>query len=173
MQFGVRFLPIFGRKAKTSRELGLADVGARVGKDAFLTYAPWQFLILQSDVLVGFGKQGEGVQAELGVTLGAPIGEGALVGMTVGSTWSNGSYMRSYFGVTPHESARSGLSTYSPSAGWSDMSLRLSGEVQLNERWRLSGEVIGARLIGDAGASPIVQSRTQSIFSLTLWYRYK
>ena len=45
--------------------------------------------------------------------------------------------------------------------------------VQGDDRWRLSGEVIGARLIGDAGASPIVRSRTQSMFSLTLWYRFK
>ena len=53
--------------------------------------------------------------------------------------------MQSYFGVSPRESARSGLSTYSPASGWSDMSLRLSGELQLDDRWRLSGEVIGAR----------------------------
>lgn len=173
LQFGVRLLPIFGRKGKTSRELGLADVRARVGTDAFFTYAPWQFLILQSDVLAGSGKHRDGVQAELGATLGAPIGERALVGMTAGTTWSNRSYMQSYFGVTPHAAARNGLAVYSPASGWSDASLRLSGELQLDERWRLSGEVIGARLIGDAGASPIVRSRTQSMFSLTLWYRFK
>lgn len=173
LQFGVRLLPIFGRKGKTSRELGLADVGARVGKDAFFTYAPWEFLILQSDVLAGSGKHRNGVQAELGATLGAPIGERALVGVTAGATWSNRSHMQSYFGVTPRESARSGLPTYSPAAGWSDTSLRLSGELKLDDRWRLSGEVIGARLTGDAGASPIVRSRTQSMFSLTLWYRFQ
>ena len=173
LQFGFRLLPIFGRKGKTSRELGLAEVGARLGKDAFFTYAPWRFLILQSDLLAGSGKHRDGAQAELGATLGAPIGERALVGVTAGATWSNRSYMQSYFGVTPHESARSGLSIYSPAGGWSDVSLRLSGELQLDERWHLSGEVIGARLIGDAGASPIVRSRTQSMFSLTLWYRFK
>jgi outer membrane scaffolding protein for murein synthesis (MipA/OmpV family) len=172
-RFGVRFLPVFGRAGKTSRRLGLSDVGTRLGKDAFLTYAPWPFLILQSDLLAGSAARGDGVQAELGVTAGAPVGDRVLVGATVGATRSNGPYARSYFGITPWESARSGLPVYSPGGGWSDVSLRLSGEFQIDDRWRVSGEVVGARLIGSAGRSPVVQSRTQSTFSLTLWYRFK
>ena len=37
LQFGFRLRAIFGRKGKASRELGLADVGVRVGEDAFFT----------------------------------------------------------------------------------------------------------------------------------------
>ena len=173
VQFGLRLLPIFGRSGKTSHRLGLSDIGTRVGKDAFLTFAPWRFLILQSDLLAGSAAGGDGMQAEVGATAGAPVGERVLLGATVGATWSNGPYVRSYFGVTPRESARGGLPLYSPAGGWTDLSLRLSGELQIDERWRLSGEVVGARLVGGAGNSPIVQSRTQSSFSLTLWYRFK
>ncbi len=173
VQVGLRLLPVFGRSGKASRRMGLSDIGTRVGKDGFLTFAPWPFLILQSDLLTVSVPGGEGVQAEVGATTGAPLGERALVGATVGVTWSNGPYARSYFGVTPRESARGGLPVYAPGPGWSDASLRLSGELQIDERWRLSGEVVGARLIGGAGRSPVVQSRNQSSFSLTLWYRFR
>ncbi len=171
-QYGLRMLPVFGRSGKTLR-LGLSDVGIRLGKGAFLTYAPWPFLFLQNDLLSGSAAHGDGVQAEVGATVGVPLGDRALVGATVGATWSNGPYMRSYFGVTPRESARGKLPVYSPAGGWSDWSFRLSGELQIDERWWLSGEVVAARLIGGAGSSPVVRSRAQSTFALTLWYRFK
>ncbi len=127
-QYGLRMLPVFGRSGKTLRRLGLSDVGIRLGKGAFLTYAPWPFLILQNDLLSGSAAHGDGVQAEVGATVGVPLGDRALVGAIVGATWSNGPYMRSYFGVTPRESARGKLPVYSPAGGWSDWSFRLSGE---------------------------------------------
>jgi outer membrane scaffolding protein for murein synthesis (MipA/OmpV family) len=47
------------------------------------------------------------------------------------------------------------------------------GEMQISERWKLSGQLVGARLVGDAGRSPVAQSRNQTTFSLTLWYQLK
>jgi outer membrane protein len=173
LQFGVRLWPVFGRDDERSQQLGLSDVGTRLGKGLFLNYAPLRFLILQSSVLAGSAYKGDGVQVEAGATVGAPIGGRALLGVTLGGTWANGPYLRSYYGVTPEESAVGGLPVYTPGAGWSDVNLQLVGEMQISERWKLSGQLVGAHLVGDAGRSPVVQSRNQTTFSLTLWYQLK
>ncbi|WP_143044780.1 hypothetical protein [Variovorax sp. YR216] len=40
-------------------------------------------------------------------------------------------------------------------------------------RWKLSGQWLVARLIGDAAQSPVTLSRTQNTFTLTLWYQVR
>jgi len=97
-------MSVLARSGRPSRRDVLPDLGPRLGKDAFLTYAPWPFLILQSDLLAGSTAHGDGIQAEVGATAGVPVGKRAIVEATVGATWSNDPYMRSYFGVTPRES---------------------------------------------------------------------
>lgn len=173
IQFGVRFWPIFERSRTTSQRPDHSDTRTRIAKGVFLNYAPWQFLILQSNLLAGYATSGDRIQAEVGATAGLPLGDRGLVGVTLGTTWSNGPYMRNSFGVSQRESARDGLPVYSPGGGWSDINLQLSGEFQLDERWRVSGEVVKAHLIGGAGRSPSVASRNVGTFSLTIWYRFK
>ena len=173
LQAGVRLWPVFGRSDDSSRRRGLPDVGTRLGKGVFLNYAPLPFMTLQSGVLAGSAYKGDGVQIEGGATVGAPIGDRVLAGVTLGATWSNGPHLRSYFGVTPQASAAPGLPVYTPGAGWTDVNVQLNGEVRIAERWKLSGQVVGARLVGDAARSPVTQSRNQTSFSLTLWYQLK
>ncbi len=173
VQFGVRLWPVFGRDDDRSRQRGLSDVGTRLGKGLFLNYAPWEFLILQSSVLAGSGYHGDGVQMEGGATLGARIGTATLLGFTLGGTWANRAHVQSYYGVTPEESAAGGLPAYAPGAGWSDVNVQLNGEMKINERWKLSGQLLGARLLGDESRSPVTESRHQGTFSLTLWYQLK
>ena len=172
-QFGLRLWPILERSRANSEHPGRSDTRTRIAKGAFLNYAPWPFLILQSNLLAGYATSGDRIQAEVGATAGVPLGDRGLVGVTLGTTWSNGPYMTNSFGVSQREAGRSGISTYSPGGGWSDFNLQLSGEFRLDERWHISGEVVKARLIGGAGRSPILASRNQGTFALTLWYRFK
>jgi outer membrane scaffolding protein for murein synthesis (MipA/OmpV family) len=173
LQYGVRLWPVFGRDDDRSRNRGLTDVGTRLGKGLFLNYAPWKFLTLQSSLMVGSGAHGDGLQAEAGATVGTTLGASSVLGLTAGTTWSNGPYQRSYFGVTPEESAAGGLPVYRPSSGFSDINLALNGETRFTEHWKLSGQWLAARLIGDDKRSPVTQSRLQNAFSLTLWYTFK
>ena len=176
LQFGVRLWPVFGRDDEYLRKFGLSNLGTRLGKGLFLNYAPLQFLILQSSVLAGSAYKGDGMQVEGGATVGAPIGDRALLGVTLGGTWANSAYLRSYYGnygVTPAEPSMGGLSVYTPGAGWSDVNLQLVGETRITEHWKLSGQLVQARLVGETGRSPVAQSRNQTTFSLTLWYQLK
>jgi outer membrane scaffolding protein for murein synthesis (MipA/OmpV family) len=169
LQLGVRLWPVFGRDDDRSRRRGLHDIGTRLGKGGFLNYAPWEFLALQTSVLAGSGDRGDGVQAEAGAT----VGEAALLGLTLGTTWANGPHLRSYYGVTPAESAAGGLPVCTPAAGWQDLNLALNGELRIDSRWKLSGQVLAARLVGDAKRSPVATSHEQTTFSLTLWYELR
>ncbi len=173
LQFGARLWPVFGRNDDRSRARGLDDIGNRLGVGLFLNYEPWEFLVLQSSLLAGSGSDRDGAQFEAGATIGAPLGDAVLLGLTLGTTWANGAYMRSYFGVTPAASAASGLPVFTPGAGRSDVNTSLNAEVRIDPRWKLSGQWLVARLIGDAGRSPVTLSRTQNTFSLTLWYQLK
>lgn len=173
LQWGLRLWPVMGRNDAASRQRGLDDIGTRLGKGLFLNYAPLEFLILQSSVLTGSGRGGDGLQAEAGVTVGAPIGEAALLGLSLGATWANGAHLHSYFGVTPQASAAGGLPVYTPGAGWLDVNLALNGELRFGPRWKLSGQLMAARLRGDAARSPVTGTREQNSASLTLWYQFK
>ena len=129
--------------------------------------------MLQSNLLAGSGSDRNGAQFEAGATIGAPLGDAVLLGLTLGTTWANGAYVRSYYGVTPAASAASGLPVFTPGGGTSDVNASLNAEVVIDPRWKFSGQWLVARLIGDAGRSPVTLSRIQNTFSLTLWYRLK
>ncbi|MGJ7582848.1 MipA/OmpV family protein [Variovorax sp. RHLX14] len=173
LQFGARLWPVFGRTDDRSRARGLNDLGNRLGLGLFLNYEPWQFLVLQSSLLTGSGSKGNGTQFETGATLGAPLGDSVLLGLTLGTTWSNGAYLHSYFGVAPSESGRGSLPVFAPSAGRSDVNVSLNAEVRIAPRWKLTGQWLSARLIGDASLSPVTTSRIQNTFSVTLWYQLR
>ena len=53
------------------------------------------------------------------------------------------------------------------------MNVSLNAEVRIDPRWKLSGQWLVARLVGDAGRSPVTSSRTQNTFLVTLWYQLK
>ncbi len=173
LQFGARLWPVIGRNDDRSRSRGLDDVSSRLGAGLFLNYEPWEFLILQSGLLAGSGNDRDGAQFELGATVGAPLGDSVLVGLTLGTTWANGAYMRNYYGISQQTSASSGLPVFTPGGGNSDVNAAINAQWKISPKWKLSGEWLVARLIGDAGHSPVTLSRTQNTFSMTLWYQLK
>ena len=172
LQAGVRLWPQFGRDDSPPGLPGLPGVPDRLGKAAFANYAPLRALLLQSSLMYGAGRDGDGLMAEIGATSGLPIGD-ALLAVTLGGSWANRSYRQSFYGVGAADSVASGLPEWNVGAGWQDVNLSLSLDVPLGDRWKLSGQLLGARLLGAAADSPITRSRTQSTLSLTLWYRFR
>lgn len=171
LQWGVRLWPQLGRARGALGHPGLAGVGDRLQKGLFANFAPLRYVLLQSSLLAGAGQGGDGVVGEIGATVGLPFGQpDNTFGLSVGATWANGPYRQSYFGITPAMAQASGLPAWHVGGGWQDLNVGLVGEVPLNRRWTLSGQLSSARLLGAAAASPITQSRDQSTLSLTLWY---
>ena len=81
--------------------------------------------------------------------------------------------MRTYFGVTPAESARSGLAAYNPAGGIKGAGLEVSGRYELTQQWALVGSAYYERLIGDAAASPVVKVGNENQITAKLGLSYK
>lgn len=167
VQAGVRLWPQFGRSRKDG-PVGLDPIGLRIQPQAYANLQLGEVLLLQSGLLYGAGRDRDGVQVELGATSGIPVGD-SLIGIGLAASWANRAYQQSYYGVSAAESRASGLPAFSPKSGLLDTSLTVSAEVKFGPQWRLSGQLVLARLSTDTARSPVVQDRRQDLATLTLW----
>ena len=67
--------------------------------------------------------------------------------------------MDSFFGVTPAESAETGLPVFSPKAGWKDVSPALAAEYKFSDHWSTVASVQYVYLLNDAYVSPVPRTR--------------
>lgn len=88
------------------------------------------------------------------------------VRLSLSSTWGSDSYMRTYFGVTPAVSARSGLPAYRPSSGLQDVTLGVMADYRLTRHLALVGFGGFTRYVGDAADSPVTHEGTRNSATL-------
>lgn len=91
---------------------------------------------------------------------------------SVSTTWADGAYTRSYFGVSPAQASASGLPAYRPGGGIKDVSASLTASYRLNDRVSLAATGSVSKLTGDAKKSPIVFDPTQPSAVLSVSYRF-
>lgn len=110
------------------------------------------------------------------INYGTPLSRKAFVGVSASATHVGSGYARRYFGVTPGQAAASGLRTYTPGAGFKDVSFGAVGNLSLTgDLLRgLSAFVIAShsRLLGEFGRSPIVRKRGQWFAGAGLAYTF-
>lgn len=89
-------------------------------------------------------------------------------------SFASTAYMDAYFGVTPAESAASGLRTFDPGAGVKDVGLGSLVEYVVTPKVRLYAEGTYSRFVFDAADSPIIDrgSEDQFTFGLGITYRF-
>ena len=73
--------------------------------------------------------------------------------------YANDTYMNAYFGVTAGQSARSGLRTYDPGAGFKSAGFMIGTDVVVMPLWTLTASAGYSRLLGDSASSPIVETQ--------------
>lgn len=88
------------------------------------------------------------------------------------ATWADEKHMKSYFGVTPTQAARSGLATYDAGAGFKRVDLTASVTYLASENWFIRGQAELGILTGDARKSPIVQKDTQPSVMMFVGYKF-
>ncbi|MDE2395044.1 MAG: MipA/OmpV family protein [Burkholderiales bacterium] len=170
LQAGLRLWPVFGRRASDAPP-GIGGVPGRLALEGFVNVQLAPALLLQTGLLAGAGPRRDASRFEIGLTSGLPIGAD-LLGIGIAASWSNRAGARADFGVTTEQAAASRLAAFDAPAGWQDRSLTLSFEHRLAPHWRLDAQWIGARLIGAATRSPLLQSASQSGATLTLWHEF-
>lgn len=109
-------------------------------------------------------------------TFWMPLHQRIYAGMGLGATWVSGSFNRTYFGVTPADSAASGLPVYSPGGGLEQFTGWLAMIYQFDKHWYGGAMVYAQRLAGDAADSPIVTqrgTRNQVTYGIGLAYSWR
>lgn len=169
-QAGVRLWPQFGRSRKDG-PAGVSPIGWRVQPQAFANLMLGDVALLQSGVLYGAGRDRNGLQVELGITSGIPLGD-SLIGVGLSTTWANAAWRDSYFGVSAADAKASGLPAFAAGSGMLDTALTLSVEHKFNAQWKISGQLVLSRFSASVARSPLVQERREQQGQLTLWYAF-
>jgi outer membrane protein len=155
--FGPSFRYLSSRDSADHAQLtGLDDIDTafEIGGKIAYTWGMWRpSLALRH----GFGGH-DGIVGEAQIE--AVFFPTAQTELAIGprASFASAEYMRTYFGVTPAESAASGLAAYDPGAGLKGLGFEVTGRYRFNPEWALASSLAYERLIGDAGDSPIVQT---------------
>ena len=162
--------------SRTAKDVGapLDKVSTTIEAGAFAEYE-----ISPSFRVRGEGRRGigghEGGIGNVGADFVARDGDAWLFSIGPRVTLSNGRYHRAYFGVTPEESVRTGLATYTPQGGVQAIGATAGLLTQLSKRWGIYSYAKYDRLVGDASRSPVVReygSRNQLSGGLALTYTF-
>jgi outer membrane scaffolding protein for murein synthesis (MipA/OmpV family) len=86
--------------------------------------------------------------------------------------FANGQYSRTWFGVSPSQSASSGLSAFAPNGGVTDVGLSANLDYRYTEHILLRSFVDIRQFVGDVADSPIVQSKTQAVIGAGIAYHF-
>lgn len=86
--------------------------------------------------------------------------------------FGNGDFERTWFGVSPEQSAASGLSVYAPRAGINRVGLHAGLTHRASQHILCRFFVKMDHITGDAGRSPIVERRTQVLVGAGIAYHF-
>lgn len=169
--FGPSFRYLSGRESSEYAQLrGLNDIDAAFEVGAKVSYT---FGMFRPSVAIrqGFGGH-SGIVGE--AAFDAVLYPTAATEFTIGPrvSFANGEYMRTYFSVSPVESASSGLLVYDAGGGIKGMGVELTGRYRFTEQWALASSFGYEKLMGDAKDSPIVRTGDDDQFSAKLGLTY-
>jgi outer membrane protein len=105
--------------------------------------------------------RGGGSTVDVGLSHDRILAPGFTWNVGTGLSWGNSRYMRSYFGITPSESVRSGYAVYTPGAGLRDATLATGWRLDIDRRWVAFWGGGVSRVLGPAAQSPLTMQRGQ------------
>ncbi|MEO8038350.1 MAG: MipA/OmpV family protein [Betaproteobacteria bacterium] len=114
----------------------------------------------------------QGAKADLRVTVGVLGTERLRAGVFTQLTWASNKASQSYFGITPAQSAATGLPGYTAGSGIRYGALGLLASFDLARHWMLLGSLEVHRLAGDAKDSPFTRDATNYYLLLGAAYRF-
>lgn len=148
-----------GRHEDNNPDLqGLGDVGngLEVGGFAESLVGPFALRFdVQKEVAGGYG----GVTSHLEAGFLAYRNEKLSLVTGARVSFAGKNYMNAFFGVTPAQSAASGLPIFHARGGVKDIGIGILTDYLISDNWS-AGSVLGcSRLLGDAAGNPLVKER--------------
>ena len=134
------------------------DLGAFVGY-TLVGDDPRKFVGTTAWVLADVTDSHGGWTAGANVYGAYPVFQALTLAGGGATTYGSGSYMDTYFGVTPADAQASGLGVYQAGAGIRDVRGWLVVLVHLSPRWTIGAGMVYSYLLDEAGRSPIVSDR--------------
>jgi outer membrane protein len=113
-----------------------------------------------------------GAQADLRLTAGVFSRGAVSAGVFIQGTWADSKSSQSFYGITPGQSAVTGLPAYSAGSGPLYTSGGLLWGVDLSREWIVVGNLEARRLRGDAARSPLAERTSNHYASASLAYRF-
>lgn len=149
---------------------GLGDIGmaAVLGMGAQVELGPAE---LRAEVRRTLGGD-NGFTGELGTSVKHALTPSLMLEGDGSLTFADSNHMESYFGVDAGQSARSGLSQYTPDPGLKRLDLKIAATYSVTNNWFVRGEAGLGLLVGDAADSPIVRQTLQPSTMLGVGYRF-
>lgn len=162
--YGVRANIDTGRSVEDALP-GFEKIKLGLNPGVFANYTVNEQLTLKSALRTGLGDggsgSGRGSLLNLGATYKLYNANFVSVNLNASVKYGDSSYMQSYFGVTPAQSAASGLAAYKPAAGFAMAQLSLTGGFPISREIYIISSLSMQRLTGDAANSPIAKKKTQ------------
>lgn len=154
---GLSFGPVLGFVGARSRDDvgGLDKVGFTIEAGVFARYWINPHFRLSAQARQGITGH-RALTGVIGADYVARDGDRWLWSLGPRLTVASGRYAETYFGVTPRESAATGVPAYSPDGGLLAAGAVVGVRRQLTRRWGVFGYAKYDRLLGDAADSPII-----------------
>ncbi len=160
-----------GRKEKDDKKnlRGLGDIKAGGVVGGVIAYGVDPFEIYAKvDKTIGGS---EGLTATVGASVSHKVDQ-FILGADISATWADDNHMKSYFGVTSAQSARSGLRRYDAKAGFKRIDASASVSYLMTENWMITGTGGVGFLLGDAKDSPVVKKDIQPFAMIGVAYTF-
>jgi outer membrane scaffolding protein for murein synthesis (MipA/OmpV family) len=159
------------RSTDSPRLAALGDLPMTPRAKLFAAYTV-SALTVSSSLAQDIGGHGEGLVADVNAIATLPIGSQWYLSAGPGVTWGNRQYQDTYFGITPAQSAASGLPQYASHAGVNNAYLSLEADYLITKHWTATANVKLEQLQGSAARSPITESRQQTTSTMSLSYTF-
>ena len=172
-RFAALIAPGGGRKESADAHLaGLGDIDRTVRAGLSAAYSAGR-MTARASVLTDIAGAGHGTLVRADLFDRFRAGERTAFFAGPGVTWANRQYMQTFFGVSDVQSARSGLPEFQAGSGADSVRLSAGSVHRIDERWGVAAIVSGSRLVGDAGESPVTESRSQYFLLVAAVYRVR
>jgi outer membrane protein len=159
------------RKESDDREKlqGLGDIERTVRTSVFGRYTNNQFSAFGAVV---HSAKGQGFQVKLGADMSTKLTPSLIANAGPSMSWGNERSNQVFYGVSPEQSARSGISAYKTSAGVTDVTFTAGLTYLVSPNWRIGSRVSIAYLPSDISDSPIVEKSTSMRYGLFTSYSF-
>jgi outer membrane protein len=110
------------------------------------------------------------------ISYGTPLSKRIFVGLTISADYVGGDYARTYYGITPAQSAASGFPVYTLGEGFNSANAGLIAGYSLSGDLRRGFTLFAAgnysRLLGETARSPVVRDKNQLIGAVGIAYTF-